>query len=90
MIARATEYMPDIANLSAIRIWTGFRATTPNKLPLIGPMPDEPTLLIAAGHEGLGITTSLSTGKLIADLVTGSKTRIDPTPYAPGAAYSHE
>ena len=84
MVARAALYMPSIVNLSGIRIWTGFRATTPDKLPLIGPMPDDPTLLIAAGHEGLGITTSVATGKLIADFATGASSSIDPTPYQPG------
>jgi glycine/D-amino acid oxidase-like deaminating enzyme len=84
MIERATLYMPLIGKLSGIRVWIGFRATTPDKLPLIGPMEDDPTLLIAAGHEGLGITTSLATGKLIADIATGAKTAIDPLPYSPG------
>jgi len=90
MVARATEYMPRIAELNAIRIWTGFRATTPNKLPIIGPMQDDPRMLIAAGHEGLGITTSLATGKLIADFVTGVTPHIDPSPYLPGASTDHE
>jgi glycine/D-amino acid oxidase-like deaminating enzyme len=90
MVARAAEYMPKIAELSAIRVWTGFRATTPNKLPIIGPMPGDPRLMIAAGHEGLGITTSLATGKLIADLATGAVPRIDPAPYAPREVYDHE
>ena len=90
MIARAAVYMPKIAELSAIRIWTGFRATTPNKLPIIGSMPEDPRMMIAAGHEGLGITTSLATGKLIADLASGITPRIDPSPFAPGAAYHHD
>ena len=89
MVARAALYMPEIVNLSVIRIWTGFRATTPNKLPIIGPMPDDPTLLIAAGHEGLGITTSVATGKLIADCATQTRPKIDPAPYAPGGTYEH-
>jgi len=89
MVDRALMYMPGIANLSGIRIWTGFRATTPNKLPLIGSMPDDPRLLIAAGHEGLGITTSTATGKLIADIAIGVKSAIDPTPYRPGGSYEH-
>lgn len=84
MIDRAEMYMPSIRKLSGIRSWFGFRATTPDKLPLIGPMAEDPTLLIAAGHEGLGITTSVATGKLIADYATGSKSVIDPTPYLPG------
>ncbi len=36
MLLRALEYMPGLANLSAIRTWTGFRAATPDKLPIIG------------------------------------------------------
>ena len=38
MLRRAQEYMPELAELSAIRSWTGFRAATPDKLPLIGPV----------------------------------------------------
>jgi glycine/D-amino acid oxidase-like deaminating enzyme len=84
MLARAIEYMPDLATLSAIRVWTGFRAATPDKLPLIGPHPDDPHLLLATGHEGLGITTSLGTAGLIADHIAGRTPVIDPMPYLPG------
>lgn len=83
MIRRASMYMPSIGTLSVIRTWIGFRATTPDKLPLIGAMPNDPTLLIAAGHEGLGITTSVGTGKLIADIAGGGTPIIDPSPYSP-------
>ena len=62
MLARAIEYMPALATLSAIRAWTGMRPATPDKLPLIGAWEPTPGLWIAAGHEGLGITTSLGDG----------------------------
>jgi glycine/D-amino acid oxidase-like deaminating enzyme len=83
MIARAVEYMPQLASVSVIRTWTGFRPATPDKLPLIGPWPATPGLWIAAGHEGLGITTSLGTAQLVADLVAGREPPIDPAPFAP-------
>jgi glycine/D-amino acid oxidase-like deaminating enzyme len=83
MFARAVEYMPELASLSVIRTWTGFRPATPDKLPLIGPWPTTPGLWIAAGHEGLGITTSLGTAQLVADLVAGREPSIDPAPFAP-------
>jgi glycine/D-amino acid oxidase-like deaminating enzyme len=83
MIARVVEYMPELASLSVIRTWTGFRPATPDKLPLIGPWPTTPGLWIAAGHEGLGITTSLGTAQLVADLVAGREPSIDPAPFAP-------
>jgi D-hydroxyproline dehydrogenase subunit beta len=83
MLNRAIDYMPTIADLSAIRVWTGFRAATPDKLPLIGPHPDDPHLLVASGHEGLGITTSLATAALITDHVAGRIPMIPLEPYLP-------
>lgn len=83
MVDRALLYMPAIGKLSAIRVWTGFRAATPDKLPLIGPLPGDDSIWIASGHEGLGITTSLGTAELIADGLTGRKPAIDPVPYLP-------
>jgi glycine/D-amino acid oxidase-like deaminating enzyme len=83
MLARARVYLPAVSTLSAIRVWTGFRAATPDKLPLIGPDPDDPTLWLATGHEGLGITTSLGTAELLADLITNQQPGIAPGPYFP-------
>jgi glycine/D-amino acid oxidase-like deaminating enzyme len=83
MIARACSFMPALAELTAVRTWTGFRPATPDKLPLVGRWPEVPGLWIAAGHEGLGITTSLGTAAILADLVAGREAAIDPTPYAP-------
>jgi D-hydroxyproline dehydrogenase subunit beta len=86
MLQRAQEYMPSLGQLSAIRIWTGFRAATPDKLPLIGPWPADPSLLLATGHEGLGITTSLATARILVDQITGAKPEIPIEPYLPSRA----
>jgi D-hydroxyproline dehydrogenase subunit beta len=83
MLARAAMYLPGIGGLSAIRVWTGFRAATPDKLPLIGPDVHDGTVLLATGHEGLGITTSLATAELVADHLTGRNSAIPATPYLP-------
>ena len=83
MLDRALEYMPGLANLSAIRTWTGFRAATRDKLPLIGPCESDPRLYLATGHEGLGITTSLATGRLVADQIMRRPTAIPFEPYLP-------
>ena len=83
MLDRALDFMPGLALASAIRTWTGFRPATPDKLPLIGSWDEMPGLWIAAGHEGLGITTSVGTGQLLADLITGRAPAIDPAPFAP-------
>ena len=86
MIERALEYMPNLAKLTAIRTWTGFRAATPDKLPLIGPCPGHDGLHLATGHEGLGITTSLGTARLLADQVLGRTPEIPWEPYLPSRA----
>jgi glycine/D-amino acid oxidase-like deaminating enzyme len=83
MLRRAQQYMPDLAGMSIIRVWTGFRAATPDKLPLIGPWPSDPTLFLATGHEGLGITTSLATARLLIDQLIGRKPEIATGPYLP-------
>jgi len=86
MLQRAQEYMPALGQLSAIRIWTGFRAATPDKLPLIGPWPGDPSLFLATGHEGLGITTSLATARILVDQITGANSEIPIEPYLPSRA----
>jgi glycine/D-amino acid oxidase-like deaminating enzyme len=83
MLERARVYLPGVAELSAIRVWTGFRAATPDKLPLIGPDAHDPKLWLATGHEGLGITTSLGTAELVADMLTNQRAAIAPEPYLP-------
>ena len=83
MLRRAQQYMPSLGELSAIRSWTGHRAATPDRLPYIGPWPEDKTIFLATGHEGLGITTALGTGYLLADQLTGTKSRIPLEPYLP-------
>jgi glycine/D-amino acid oxidase-like deaminating enzyme len=82
MLSRAALYMPGLCSLSALRIWSGFRAATPDKLPLIGPTED-PTVFLATGHEGLGITTSLGTARLLVDHLLTRPTAIPLAPYLP-------
>jgi glycine/D-amino acid oxidase-like deaminating enzyme len=83
MLNRALEYMPGLGELSSTRVWTGHRAATPDKLPLIGPSVENDRIWMATGHEGLGITTSLATGRLLADLLLDRPTQIPAAPYAP-------
>ena len=83
MLERAAEFLPGVNRLSAIRSWTGFRAATPDKLPLIGPWPGRENLFLATGHEGLGITTSLGTAKLLVDQLLRRTSEIPIEPYLP-------
>jgi D-hydroxyproline dehydrogenase subunit beta len=83
MLNRAIEYLPRLSKLSSLRTWTGFRAATPDKLPLIGPHVEHKRLYLATGHEGLGITTSLGTAKLLVAQIMNRDTAIPVAPYLP-------
>ncbi|HZR43180.1 MAG TPA: FAD-dependent oxidoreductase [Ktedonobacteraceae bacterium] len=83
MLARALDYLPGLAQLSCIRTWTGLRAATPDGLPLIGPHPSRSGVWLATGHEGLGITTSLGTARLLAAQMLARTPEIPIEPYLP-------
>jgi glycine/D-amino acid oxidase-like deaminating enzyme len=83
MMERAIAYLPHLSKIPIARTRAGHRAATPDKLPLIGPSAEHHRIWLATGHEGLGITTSLGTGHLLADLLLARKTAIPAAPYAP-------
>ncbi|RFO96291.1 D-amino-acid oxidase [Rhodoferax lacus] len=82
MLQRACFYMPGIADLNAIRSWTGQRPATPDSLPILDRHPANEHLWLAVGHEGLGVTTATGTADILAALMTGAPTPIDSAPYA--------
>jgi len=86
MLVRAAEYLPEMDRLTALRVWTGFRPATPDKLPYIGPCSGNGKIWLATGHEGLGITTSLATGRLLADMILNRPPEIPVAPYSPARA----
>jgi glycine/D-amino acid oxidase-like deaminating enzyme len=88
MLCRAIDYLPGLARVHVLRTWTGFRAATDDKLPLIGPWPEVAGLQLAAGHEGLGITTALGTAELLADIIVGRTSKIPREPYLPERVFS--
>lgn len=82
MLQRAMAYMPGLADLNAIRSWTGLRPATPDSLPILDRHPANHHLWLAVGHEGLGVTTATGTADLMAALMTGALPALDPAPYA--------
>ncbi len=81
MLTRAIEFLPGLADLPILRTWAGFRPATPDNLPVVGPVPGSPGLWVASGHEGVGITTSLSSARILADRLLGRTPPIDPAPF---------
>lgn len=51
--------------------------------PMTGPAPRHPRLWFAFGHCHHGLTLGPATGRLLAEMMTGAPTYIDPHPYRP-------
>jgi D-amino-acid dehydrogenase len=54
-----------------------------DSLPIIGATPRLTNAFLATGHNMLGLSLAPSTGRLIAEMVTGDKTHIDAAPFSP-------
>jgi D-amino-acid dehydrogenase len=61
--------------------WMGSRPCTPDMMPVIGPAPRHRGLWFAFGHAHHGFTLGPVTGRLIAEMITGTAPSVDPSPY---------
>ena len=61
--------------------WMGTRPCTPDMLPILGPAPGQPHLWCAFGHAHQGFTLGPTTGRLLAEMMTGDAPFVDPTPF---------
>ena len=76
---RAVRFYPVLKQVRLIRSYAGLRPYTPDHFPIVSPT-DVPGFFIAGGHEGNGITLSLVTGRLMAEMIAGTPTVIDSRP----------
>lgn len=64
--------LPNLKDLHVIRAYAGLRPFTPDGLPILGLVEGLEGFIMAAGHEGDGITLSPITGEIIAKLIAHS------------------
>ena len=83
VLRSAIALLPCLADMKIIRSWTGMRPATYDGRPVIGRHPASPRVWVAAGHEGLGVTTAFATAQLLADLMLDRPPSIDAAPYSP-------
>ena len=63
--------------------WMGVRPAMPDMLPVIGRAPTHDNLWCAFGHAHQGLTLGPSTGRLLAEMMSGEAAFLDPEPYRP-------
>jgi len=64
------------------KIWHGWRPLSPDGLPYIGKHSKFDNLTFAGGHGMLGISLAAGTGKLVEEVVSGSKTSMNINAFA--------
>jgi glycine oxidase len=60
-----------------------LRPASADGLPLLGPVPGRPGLILATGHFRNGILLAPITGQLIAELIVGGAPSISLAPFRP-------
>lgn len=61
--------------------WYGWRPMTYDGKPIIDRSPAFENVVLAAGHNMLGLSMAPATGQLVMELLTGRSPHLDPTPY---------
>ncbi|MBE9605635.1 FAD-binding oxidoreductase [Acetobacteraceae bacterium H6797] len=72
---------PDFRKVQVAERWAGYIDTTPDAVPVMGPVPGVPGLIMASGFSGHGFGIGPGAGRLVADIVTGDPPLVDPHPY---------
>jgi D-amino-acid dehydrogenase len=81
LVQHAKRMFPALSG-AKVRYWMGFRPSTPDSLPILGPAAGRPGLHFDFGHGHFGMTGGPPSGRLVARLITGQTPGLDPAPYA--------
>jgi D-amino-acid dehydrogenase len=82
--AGASHYLREPTAEPVEEEWWGWRPMVTDGNPIIDRSPAFENVFIAAGHGMLGLSMAPATGKLVAELLGGSKPHVDPAPYSVG------
>ncbi|WP_156397411.1 FAD-dependent oxidoreductase [Rhizobium sp. Root1204] len=80
LVKRAKEALPDLQARQATE-WMGHRPALPDTVPVMGGSARHRNVWYATGHGHLGLTYAATTGRLMADLITGVDPPVDMKPY---------
>lgn len=73
----AREFLELPEDLQVQELWAGLRPCTPDGVPLIGYHKNISNMMLAVGHQMLGLQSGAGTGVLVADLVEGKAPFVD-------------
>ncbi len=73
----AARLFPQLAEVRPLERWAGMIDVTPDEIPVLGPVPGLPGLLIATGFSGHGFGIGPAAGWLTAELALGRTPLVD-------------
>lgn len=76
LLKQATHYLEGL-NTEEVTEWMGQRPAMADSLPVISVSPAHPNVFYAFGHGHYGLTQGPTTGRIIADMVTGRESSLD-------------
>ncbi len=81
--ASAEALLPALAQATPVGHWAGLRPGSPDGIPFIGAVADQPGLWLNCGHYRNGLVLAPASCELLKNLLLGESPIIDPQPYAP-------
>ncbi|GAC1665738.1 MAG: glycine oxidase ThiO [Ktedonobacteraceae bacterium] len=83
LYATATRLAPMLLEYKTVAAWAGLRPKTPDSHPIVGFLSPWENVLIAAGHNSMGIILSAITGQGIAETITTGAVPLLFRPFSP-------
>ena len=76
LLQRAIDVLPELESAELIQQLAGSRPLSPDRMPIIGPVPGMDGIVLATGHSTKGIHLGPITGRIIAEYIQSGCTRI--------------
>ena len=83
LLKRQTLHLLPELKYDRVEEWMGFRPSTTDSLPLIGPAKDCENVWTGFGHQHIGLTGGPKTGRWLAQMIDGQKPNVDLEAFSP-------
>ena len=81
MQAAARTLLPALVDVPFTRSVVGVRSRTPDGLPVIDHLPEQPAIWLACGHHRAGVLLATGTAELLTEKIRGRTTTVDAMPF---------
>jgi D-amino-acid dehydrogenase len=82
VLTEALRVAPGLAQAEIREIRVGLRPATSDGLPILGPVPGMPNLLLATGHGAVGLQLGPYSGKVVAGMIAGGAAETEIGPFS--------